>query len=306
MNKNRFKVLIVCFSALCNVFLGLSQTEKDVERTKFGGISLKAERHLMLDKVISGVYYQFSYMVKDGALLEKKTDTLFLALGMTQSVFLDPTYKLKLENDRKDRFARSRKAKLINNEYENIDEVFELININSDYKEDDPGEPVQIYKKRDTGVVSSVYNSYSLNARCDQKIDEMQHRQIFDEVEDILGYSCQKAEVEYAVRHYTAWFTNEIPINDGPWKFWGLPGLILKVTDNQEQFEWLGIGIENIDADLVMDNGKYEEVGLTQFRDFVNRETSTVMVSFYNNDILYSTNRKRPYQKIPIELIEKN
>ena len=306
MNKSQFKILIISFSTLCNVFLGLSQTEKEVERTKVGGISLKAERQLMLEKVNSGVYYQFNYMVKDGALLEKRTDTLLLALGITQSVFLDPTYKAKLESNRKARFSRSRKAKLINNEYENIDDVFELININSDYKEDNPGEPVQIYKKRDTGEVSSIYNSYSLNVRCDQKIDEMLHWQILDGTEDILGYRCQKAKVEYAGRSYTAWFTTGIPINDGPWKFWGLPGLILKVTDSQKQFEWIGIGIKNIDADLVIDNGNYEKVDLTQFSDFVNRETSTIMVSFYNNDILYSTNKKRAFQKIPIELTEKN
>lgn len=306
MNTNQFKILIISFSTLCNVFFGLSQIEKGDERTKFGGISFKAERQLMLEKVNSGVYFKFNYMVENESLLEKRSDTLLLALGMTQSVFLDPTYKVKLESNRKARFARSRKAKLINNEYENIDDVFELINITSDYKEDNPGEPVQIYKKRDTGVVSSIYNSYSLNVRCDQKIDEMFHWQILDEIEEILGYRCQKAKVEYAGRSYTAWFTTEIPINDGPWKFWGLPGLILKVTDNQKQFEWIGIGIENIDADLVIDNGNYEKVDLAQFRDFVNRETSTIMVSFYNNDILYSTNRKRTIQKIPIELIRRN
>jgi GLPGLI family protein len=48
----------------------------------------------------------------------------------------------------------------------------------------------------------------------------------------VAGFLCQKAMCQFRGRNYTAWFTFEIPINNGPWKFGGLPGLILKVYDN--------------------------------------------------------------------------
>ena len=39
-------------------------------------------------------------------------------------------------------------------------------------------------------------------------------------------------------RTYTAWYAHDIPIGDGPWKFHGLPGLILKVNDKAKDYYW--------------------------------------------------------------------
>lgn len=52
----------------------------------------------------------------------------------------------------------------------------------------------------------------------------------------INNYKCQKAIGNYAGRDYEAWFTNEIPIPDGPYKFNGLPGLIIKIYDKKEHY----------------------------------------------------------------------
>jgi GLPGLI family protein len=62
----------------------------------------------------------------------------------------------------------------------------------------------------------------------------------------ILSYSCQKAVTEFRGRTWEAWFTSEIPINNGPWKFGGLPGLIMKVSDSQQYFVFECTGIENL------------------------------------------------------------
>jgi GLPGLI family protein len=76
---------------------------------------------------------------------------------------------------------------------------------------------------------------------------EYLHPQKWEIYEDTLvvkGYLCQKAKCRFRGRNYTAWFAVDIPINNGPWKFGGLPGLILKIYDNDKLYTFECIGIE--------------------------------------------------------------
>ena len=49
------------------------------------------------------------------------------------------------------------------------------------------------------------------------------------ETKNILGYTCSSATSTFRGRHYKVWYTETIPVNFGPWKVHGLPGLILEV-----------------------------------------------------------------------------
>ncbi len=51
----------------------------------------------------------------------------------------------------------------------------------------------------------------------------------------ILGFHCQKACITYAGRDWVAWYSPQIPLPDGPYKFNGLPGLILRISDTRKQ-----------------------------------------------------------------------
>lgn len=54
----------------------------------------------------------------------------------------------------------------------------------------------------------------------------------------VAGYSCQKATTSFAGRAYEAWFTTDVPISEGPYKFSGLPGLIVAIEDTQHFFSF--------------------------------------------------------------------
>jgi GLPGLI family protein len=67
---------------------------------------------------------------------------------------------------------------------------------------------------------------------------------ISNQSKNINGYNCQNATTSYAGRDYVAWFDAEIPISDGPYKFYGLPGLIISVYDTQEHYKFDLVGLE--------------------------------------------------------------
>jgi len=58
----------------------------------------------------------------------------------------------------------------------------------------------------------------------------------------------QKAETDFGGRHWFAWFTTDIPIQDGPYKFHGLPGLIVKLEDQTKSHVFTLQGVKNISA----------------------------------------------------------
>jgi len=51
-------------------------------------------------------------------------------------------------------------------------------------------------------------------------------------------YNSQKAEVNYGGRVWEAWFTTDIPISDGPYVFNGLPGLVISISDNSNDYRF--------------------------------------------------------------------
>ena len=59
-----------------------------------------------------------------------------------------------------------------------------------------------------------------------------------------LGHQCQKAMCHWRGRDYIAWFAPDIPIRRGPWKFGGLPGLIMKIHDVDSLYVFEAVAIE--------------------------------------------------------------
>ncbi len=51
-------------------------------------------------------------------------------------------------------------------------------------------------------------------------------------------YKVQKAETSFGGRTWIAWFTQDVPVMDGPYKFSGLPGLIVKIEDSKGDYSF--------------------------------------------------------------------
>ncbi len=61
---------------------------------------------------------------------------------------------------------------------------------------------------------------------------------LVDESKVISTIMCKKAEVTFKGRNWIAWYVPEIPLPYGPYKFSGLPGLIVKITDDKGDFDF--------------------------------------------------------------------
>lgn len=99
--------------------------------------------------------------------------------------------------------------------------------------------------------LQTVYDDYSDQfAKYDEPFQEMQWEVFADSTKTILGYECMMAMTVYHGRDWTAWFAPEIPAHDGPWKFAGLPGLILMVSESQGIYSFTANGIEATEQEI--------------------------------------------------------
>lgn len=90
---------------------------------------------------------------------------------------------------------------------------------------------------------------------------------ITSEIDTIHNYVCQKAICDFGGRTWEAWFTLELPFCDGPYKFCGLPGLIVNVADAQNHYSWEFLSIEK-PSEPMMVYDKIEERTHTTKNDF--------------------------------------
>jgi GLPGLI family protein len=59
-----------------------------------------------------------------------------------------------------------------------------------------------------------------------------------NETKIISGYKCLKANTFYGGRDWEAWYAIDLPINAGPYKFKGLPGLIVEMSDSTKTYNF--------------------------------------------------------------------
>lgn len=69
--------------------------------------------------------------------------------------------------------------------------------------------------------------------------------ELTDSITTVLGYECHEAKCNFRGREWTVFYCEDIPIMEGPWKLSGLPGLILKATDNNGYYRFECIGIKS-------------------------------------------------------------
>jgi len=90
---------------------------------------------------------------------------------------------------------------------------------------------------------------------------------LVDESKTIQSFNCRKAEVNYNGRNWTAWYTTDIPLAYGPYKFTGLPGLIIKISDENGDYDFELVksvsGNKLKGKKLTIEKRRYENASIT-------------------------------------------
>jgi len=101
---------------------------------------------------------------------------------------------------------------------------------------------------------SALYFSFPTEDKIEWKITP--------QTDTLLGYSVQKAVSRWQDRSWIAWFTTEIPLPEGPYKFNGLPGLVVNVQDTKNNFKYELIGFQKQAEPQSMENIVWNRFGL--------------------------------------------
>lgn len=105
----------------------------------------------------------------------------------------------------------------------------------------------------------------------------------------IANYSCQNATVIFRGRNYEAWFTTEIPISVGPYKFGGLPGLILEIQDSNQNYTFRCVGLKKLKSSQPIKSQNFPCTQTTR------EELHNFLIKKYNNPTQYFNSRGVTY-----------
>lgn len=226
--KFLFSILIFC-SAVISAQLKITQ----------GDFSMKPSTYSakVFEKSHLNIYYQFKFL-KDIKLSQNPREGLcVLQIGENYSKFSDTKTLTK----------------------DSLSEKFSHLETNG------------VKEMNQFLMYKSLWETESLKSTVDRKItyqrkyrtkyeyEESQPEfkwQLHNELKKILGYQCKKATVKYRGREFIAWYTTEVPVNNGPYIFEGLPGLILELEDSQNKYHFTAIGIDKKPKDIYLRNDK--------------------------------------------------
>jgi|SRR5690606_27880349 len=120
----------------------------------------------------------------------------------------------------------STKRVINKNEYNNDDTEVIVTNFN---KSSD------LHFFKNNNEVLFTYNLFKINYLVEDKLPKMEWI-LTSEKREIENLTCYKATTTFRGRNWTAWYSPDIPINYGPWKFYGLPGVIVEIKEDTNRF----------------------------------------------------------------------
>jgi GLPGLI family protein len=247
----------------------------------------------ILESSLFRVIYTFSQKATKDREPIILTDTMALTVGQIHSVYYDwnkqrndsinslntiiPVEKITHVNVFKDEYLLQSRL-----------ELHQEPTLITDYSK---GESARIFKNRAKNEIITMDKGPSEGGTVNPASTYLQVTEIIppqnwtisEDTLTVLGYACQKATATFRGRNYSAWFTLDIPVSEGPWKLHGLPGIILKAEDDESIFHFHAIGITQTGDEKIEipTDRKITSTTLKQLHDYRKNRFKEVMYSFF-------------------------
>ena len=249
------KITITMMLSLATIIAGYAQNVQ-VIRVEGGGMSansVSAAEHKEIAKGVMEFMYDYRFLRDTTDITSKSTDRMILQVGYGISKF--SSYRTM--------------------------QIDSLIRVSTaDQVQANPeryigGTSWSVYKNYPTGKFTTTDKIATDWFLVEELIPELQWT-LTDDTKEILGYKCKSAKCSFRGREYSAYYTDEIPVADGPWKFGGLPGFIMEVCDADNHYSFTCVGINSkADRTITMPEVSYNK---------------TSRVKFYQTKYRYDTN----------------
>ncbi|MGH1516796.1 GLPGLI family protein [Chryseobacterium sp. JK1] len=168
-----------------------------------------------------------------------------------------------------------------------------------------------------------LYDEYDLleNTILKLQTKDSQNWKLANENKKVKDLVLQKATTHYGGREWTAWFAKEIPFQEGPYKFHGLPGLIVELYDDKNNYKFelvkstkLDKPVKNMFIDMAKQNGvsttwdKYKTTKLAYYDSPINfiRNGNQSDQFFLNDGTKVNPTNRREINERLRENIKKN
>lgn len=138
--------------------------------------------------------------------------------------------------------------------------------------------------KNADGTITSYYNENLSQSVVTEPLGGIDW-QLVDSTKTVAGYECQLAEASYHGRNWSAWFTLDVPVQEGPWKLCGLPGLILEAEADGGVYGFVATTVGTIGEAIphIYGADEYEKTDRLRFwrdkRDYTDHAAERIQAS---------------------------
>ena len=251
--------------------------------------ALKRLSTTVLDQSIVTVHYQFTQEATREKTPVIVTDTTVLEIGNVYSVYYNWTSALR---DSIYQVTASKSFEQMNNitvikDWSQFESILLKTPTGIVNNQDEKRESTRIYKNRQTNIISSIDGTVTERFLVEEEIPP--HEWVIStDTMTLLNYLCYKATTSFRGRNYTAWFAPDIPLNEGPWKIYGLPGLILHLEDENKLFIYEAIGlVGHTGRAITMDDYSYTKTTNENLLRWIENNRRNIAITVSSNRDVY-------------------